>query len=388
MIFSFCVNFSFDRIGIYSYISDMTTPSTIFEKYYVDSANVKFQFPKQKRNLIYIYLESMETTYESKELGGAMDVNLIPELSQIASENITFNANDVENNGFYVPEGTGWTIGAMVAHSAGIPLKIPIDGNMYDSGPFLPGATTIGQILAEAGYNQELFIGSDAKFGGRENFYEQHGNYKIADYYYAIDNEFISKDYYEWWGFEDEKLYDFAKPQLLELASENKPFNFTMLTTDTHHFDGYLCPKCPSTYESQYANVIACASAQVSEFLDWIKEQDFYEDTTIIIAGDHLSMDPNFFQSVSENYQRKGYFTIINAGTPLTNTQSKKFTTFDLFPTTLASLGIQFDSNRLGLGTNLFSNDKTVLEELGWEELQNQLNMYSKFYNNKILYND
>lgn len=37
----------------------------------------------------------------------------------------------------------------------------------------------------------------------------------------------------------------------------------------------------------------------------------------------------------------------------------------DLFPTMLASLGVQIEGNRLGLGTNLFSDKKTLMKELG-----------------------
>ena len=45
---------------------------------------MKLIFPKEKRNLIHIYLESIETTYLSKELGGYMKTNLMPELTQLA----------------------------------------------------------------------------------------------------------------------------------------------------------------------------------------------------------------------------------------------------------------------------------------------------------------
>ena len=51
---------------------------------YVFPSNVELTFPEEKRNLIYIFLESMETTYADKENGGAYDVNYIPELTALA----------------------------------------------------------------------------------------------------------------------------------------------------------------------------------------------------------------------------------------------------------------------------------------------------------------
>lgn len=382
--FNFCAN----SLTLFDFIEDLFVKSTIFEDFYVNPSNQIYEFPAEKQNLIYIYLESMETTYYSNELGGTQTENLIPELYQLTTEYQTFDYGVAENNGFYIPEGTGWTIGAMVAQSTGTPLKIPIEGNSYSSSSFLPGAYSIGDILEQADYYQELFIGSVAEFGGREYFYEQHGNYNVVDYNSAVESGRIDEDYYVWWGYEDEKLYDFAKLELLEIAEKEQPFNFTMLTADTHHIGGYHCPKCPDRYEEQYANVLACASSQVYEFVSWIQEQDFYENTTIVICGDHASMDPNFFEDLDENYVRKGYYVFINSKIDYYGEQSKKITTFDLFPTTVASLGISYDGNRLGLGTNLFSDEKTLIEILGWGGLQDELRKSSTYYDNNILYGE
>lgn len=43
------------------------------EDNYVDPDRVNITFPEQKRNLIYLYLESMESTYADKSSGGAFD---------------------------------------------------------------------------------------------------------------------------------------------------------------------------------------------------------------------------------------------------------------------------------------------------------------------------
>lgn len=62
-------------------------------------------------------------------------------------------------------------------------------------------------------------------------------------------------------GYEDQKLFTYAKKELQELASGDQPFNLTLLTVDTHFEDGYPCKICPDTYgDNQYANVMACSS--------------------------------------------------------------------------------------------------------------------------------
>ena len=51
--------------------------------------------------MIYIYLESMETTYADRKNGGAFAVNYIPELTKLAQENEDFSGESEALNGGY-----------------------------------------------------------------------------------------------------------------------------------------------------------------------------------------------------------------------------------------------------------------------------------------------
>lgn len=99
---------------------------------------------------------------------------------------------------------------------------------------FFPEINTLGDVLADEGYKQYFFIGSIGQFGGREEYFKEHGDYEVDDYNWAMEKGLIPEGYYEWWGYEDEKLFSFAKDRLTEIAAEGEPFNFTMLTADTH----------------------------------------------------------------------------------------------------------------------------------------------------------
>ncbi|MEI3401952.1 MAG: hypothetical protein V8R51_06455 [Clostridia bacterium] len=57
----------------------------------------------------------------------------------------------------------------------------------------------------------------------------------------------------------------------------------------------------------------------------------------------------------------------------------------DLYPTTLAALGANIDGNKLGLGTNLFSNEETLIEKYGLKNVNDELTKISRYYNNNIL---
>ncbi|MDO4616809.1 MAG: GBS Bsp-like repeat-containing protein [Lachnospiraceae bacterium] len=373
------------EVGVTDYLSNQETYSSFIDDNYVDPNDVSLTFPEEKRNLIYIFLESMENTYSDEANGGAFSENVIPELTQLSLENENFSGTEGGLNGGIPLKGTTWTIGAMFGQTSGLPLNLPIDKNaMSTQDEFFPGATTLGNILADNGYKQMLLIGSDAAFGGRDLYFQGHGDYEIRDYYWAIDQGKIAEDYYVWWGYEDNRLFENAKEALTEMGSGSEPFNFTMLTVDTHFEDGYLCEDCPDTYDTQYSNVMACSSSKVNELISWIKEQSWYENTTIVISGDHLTMDTDYCDDVPEEYQRTVYTTIINSPTQRETDDRRTICTFDNFPTTLAALGVEIEGDRLGLGTNLYSSEATLLERYTKTEANEGLQQQSELMDNLL----
>lgn len=374
-----------DSTGLLRYLSASAKIGSLYEDEYVSPEDVTISFPEKKRNLIYIFLESMETTFLSKELGGGVENNLIPELYQLSQENLSFSHTDGPG-GFFNPTGTTWTAGALIAATTGIHLQLPkgVDNNKYADyfEEFLPGAVGITDILHENGYKQMAMFGSDASFGGRREFFTQHGVDEIFDLYTARQRGLVSKNYYRWWGFEDKKLFEFAKTELTNLAEGEEPFAFYMLTADTHFPNGYVCEDCGTDFEQQYENVIACSSKRVYEFVRWLQAQPFYENTTIVITGDHATMDNAFIsKNVASDYVRSQYNCFINSAAAPAETHNRASTVFDMFPTTLAAMGCSVEGERLGLGTNLYSHRKTVLETYGSREiLSHQLAQNSVYY--------
>lgn len=369
-------------LDIDTYLHSQSSYSTLIEDNYINPAQTTIIFPEKKRNLIYIYLESMESTYSDKKDGGAYDHNYIPALTELALDNINFSNSD-KLGGAYPTTGATWTMGGLFAQTSGLPLKLSIQGNeMAYQDSFFPQISTLGDVLADAGYKQYFMMGSDAAFGGRKNYFTSHGDYEIDDYYWAIDQGLIPEGYYQWWGYEDAKLFEYAKDKLTEISKNDEPFNFSMLTVATHFEDGYKCDQCDEEQygDDHYGMVIDCASDRVTEFVNWIKQQPFYENTTVILSGDHLTMDSDFCENIDKDYQRSTYNAILNSPITPVKEKNRVFTTMDMFPTTVASLGAVIDGDRLGLGTNLFSDKETLAEQLGFDELNHQLSMSSHFF--------
>lgn len=382
------INYLIQRTGLVNYINNQLAESSIIKDEYVDPKNVSLVFPENKRNVIYIYLESMESTFYSSENGGAYETSIIQDLEDLALENVAFSNSDTLK-GLYSLPGTTWTTGAMVAQSLGLPLNIPIDNaNSYDKfSSFLPGAMGIGEILKNQGYRQMIMMGSNSKFGGRDHLYQQHGDYEIYDFPAAVDEGKKKESDYIWWGFVDRDLFEYAKEKIVMLSEGDEPFNFTMLTVDTHTYDGFHCVDCNENFDLPYFNVLNCSARRVKSFIEWVQEQDFYENTTIVICGDHPSMQAGTFDHLNnEGYERNVVDIIINPAVMPENTKNKNASTFDMFPTTLASMGVKIDGEKLGLGTNLFSDKETLIEKYGLDNLKNELSKSSKFYNEQFLY--
>jgi Phosphoglycerol transferase and related proteins, alkaline phosphatase superfamily len=357
----------------------------IYERNYVDPRNVEMDFPDKKRNLIYIFLESTESSYFSQDVGGIEEHNLMPRLADLAeNEGLQFSNREQLGGMLQVP-GANQTASSMVAQTSGLPLRPATsvglsDGSGGNSAEYFPGAYSLGEILQKQGYNQTLLIGSKAEFAGRDQYFKQHGDYKIQDYHWAIEQGLIPEDYFTWWGYEDDKLFDYAKDTLADLSSQDQPFNLTMLTADTHFEDGYATDQTPDVFGDQYSNVIYDADRRITEFLSWLKEQPYYDNTTVILCGDHLTMDSDFFDDIDPDYQRSVFNLFLNVDQAGVRNKNRQFSAVDMFPTTLSALGVKVKGDRLGLGTNLFSDKQTIIEKMGYDAFSSELMKRSDFY--------
>lgn len=369
------------KVGIFTYILNQFRHTDLYDDHYVDGEQIAIQFPEKKRNLIYLYVESLETTYADKKDGGGYNGDLIQELTTLAKDNINFSHTD-KLGGAHIVAGTGWTTGGIVAQSGGFPLTVPFYCKRFNENtPFFPNAYTLGDILKKEGYLQEYLIGSDAIFGGRKFYFDKHGAFDIFDLNTAHEQNKLPKDYKVFWGYEDEKLFQFAKEEITKLAAQNKPFNFTMLTVDTHHPYGYKDNHYINKYPERLSNIIRGNSIKINAFIEWLKKQPFYDNTTIIITGDHTSMAAEYINhTYPRDYDRTIFNTFINAAnTPIRN-KNRIFTSFDMFPTTLSAMGVKIEGEQLGLGVNLFSDKETLAETLGLHTLDKELTKQSVYY--------
>ncbi len=375
------------QIGFLDYITNDTKNSSFIEEHYIEPKSTEINF-KEKRNLVFIVVESLETTMFTKEQDGSWDYELIPELYKLLNDEdsvVFYNNKKLEQ--INMIEGSSWTTASLVSNLSGTPLKVDLTHNIHDKKNFMNNLYTIGDLLEDNGYHNEVISGARTSFGGLQEFFKIHGNYTIVDentlkdYGLEMKKSDIGK-----WGFNDKFLFETAKKRIDVLSKENEPFNIELITIDTHFIDGFVGDYSTKKYSTQYENAYATESKLIYDFISWLKEQDYYKNTTIVISGDHLTMQSSFFKN-KKIKNRYVYNCIINPRNKYAKTNKRTITSLDNYPTMVYAIGGDIKGNRLGLGTNLFSDEKTLSEKYGFKEFSKELNRNSKYYNNQILGN-
>ena len=326
----------------------------------------------------------METTFSDKEHGGNQDTNLIPEITQLAQQNINFGKSKNHIGGGVDSYGSGATFAAMLSRSLGIPFVIN-----YDKTPILHHYKSLYKILNKNGYRQIFFQGNPGCFKEFQNLVTDHKMDEIYGPDDLIERMNLDiEDYMVKQGgknVQDKESFKFAT-QILDTLSE--PFSLTFFTIDTHSPHGFYDPNCiKSTDEKNEDELlkasIRCVSRELNKFLISLKSKPFYDNTSIIIFGDHLFMGTRLVKGFPN---RKWINIFINPSKTPISEKERLFSDIDMFPTILSSMNFNIRGDRLGFGTDLFSDTKTLVESIGLDSLNKEINkMHSHLIYESIL---
>lgn len=390
---------TWNYMGVTEYLALAQENSVLLDENYVDPYSVRITRPEEKKNIILLFLESMETTWSGSKYGGASAENLIPELTEISLSKGEDFGDHVALNGSIPLEFSSWTAASLFTNTSGVPLKIPLTSPaISEKWTYFPGVTSLGDILEVDGYNQVYLCGSDAAFGGRKTYFSAHGDYSFYDlcYYESLPEEdprHVENDGF--WGFNDQRLFGYAKEIIQGLSedylSSGTPFNFTTLTVDTHFPSGNPCPLCKEEFDNAYANVYACSSAQASEFISWFYDSGEVDpltssNTVMLVLGDHLTMTNKPPVEIQGEYARKTFVSYFNSFATPIHDVPRRYSPLDTFPTLLSAMGYQIEGDRLGLGVNLYGDIPTLTEEIGEEELNEEVQKTSKVLESLLTY--
>jgi phosphoglycerol transferase len=276
------------------------------------------------RNLVLIYLESVEQNYFDETLFPG----LMPNLSKLKDDAIWFE--DVHQY-----PGTGWTIAGLVSSQCGVPLLSDGHGNRIleaVDNPFRQ-ITCLAEFLKDDGYDTAYLGGATLNFAGKGRFLNDNG------YQLTLGIDELPKASRHSWGMFDNDLFAHGKELFDALAEDDAPFFLTMLTLDTHHPYGTPSPGCPMYADASQTmvNAVHCADYLVADFVSYIQASRVAQNTVVALVSDHLLMNGATIDLLSSKERRLTFILLDPLRRP--ERYSGSATHFDVAPTLLDALG-------------------------------------------------
>lgn len=311
----------------------------------------QYRVPRQalprRRNIVWIYGESLERTYFDRETFPG----LMPHLTRLASEGLDFR-------GVTSADGGGWTIAGMVSSQCGVPLTAaPSDQNSFGRmARFLPEAQCLGDYLRAQGYRNDFIGGADGAFAGKASFLASHGYDDVRDLAW-FRQQHVGPEHFSAWGVHDDVLLDQAWEQFQALARDGQPFMLSALTMDTHHPAGHLPVSCRDTrYQGggfedvALLSALQCSDRLISELVDRIRASRWGDDTIIVVSSDHLAM-PNDLSDTLRKMPRENLLLMLGKGIAPRQVKVATGSTLDSGATLLSLLDPKLQA--LGFGRSL-----------------------------------
>ena len=315
------------------------------------------------KNIIKIHLESFQSFLIDYELHGEEVTPFINSLVHDETQNFTYFEN------FFHQTEQGKTADA----------ELIMDNSLYglpQGAAFVTKGKNTYQALPailkqEQGYASAVFHGDSKSFWNRDEIYKQLGvDYFFDEAYYDMSEEQVIG-----YGLKDKPFFKESMP-ILEAMEQ--PFYAHMMTLTHHH--PYLIDEEDATIApaetndgsvDRYFQTARYLDESLEQFFNDLKEAGLYEDSIIMIYGDHYGISENHTRALSELFGeeitpfkyaelQRVPFMIKVPGMKGKGTVDEYSGQVDAMPTLLHLLGIKAQ-DYIQFGTDLFSEDHNNL---------------------------
>lgn len=257
----------------------------------IHSSNEMFSLAKNK-NIIVISLESLQEFVIGLEVNGE---EVTPFLNEFIKECYYFD-------NFYQQTAQGKTSDAefitensLYAADRGAAFFAK-SNNHYES---------LASILKAKGYYTTVFHANEKEFWNRDEMYQSLGFDKFYDesaYEITEENSFG-------WGLTDESFF---KQTLAYLKTLTSPFYAKLLTLTNHYpFElpkqyQYNTPgETSSDIVNQYITTVRYLDEALKTFITDLKESNLYENTIIVMYGDHYGISESYYEALAQLLQEE-----------------------------------------------------------------------------------
>ncbi|SET12600.1 LTA synthase family protein [Anaerobranca gottschalkii] len=232
----------------------------------------------QGKNVIVIQAESIQNFVINKKINGEYITPVLNEL--------------IKNNSFYFSnyfEQVAWGNTSdceFISNTGFYPSSRVYSYKAYENNDFI----TLPSSLQSRGYSTIAFHGNYRYFWNRENIYPAQGIERFIGLEDFDEGETIGL------GLSDGELFRQSINYLKELP---QPFYSFYITVTSHHPfylpEEYKELAIPEEYQDTvldyYLQTIRYLDTQIGMFLELLKEEGLYENSIIVIYGDHKGLD-------------------------------------------------------------------------------------------------
>lgn len=309
----------------------------------------------QGRNVIAISLESLQNFVINNEMNGEV---VTPFLNSLTKDKDTFYFDE-----FYHQTGLGKTSDS----------EFIFENSLFGLGRgavfFTHGGNTYNSLanrLNENGYFTNVMHPNNKSFWNRDMMYKSLNINK----FYDVNSYEIGEGEAVNWGMKD---IPFMEQSAKHIGEMPQPF-YSRLITLTNHYPFYLDEedKMINEYDSnsgtlnRYFQTVRYMDEAVKVFFDQLKEQGVYDNSIIVMYGDHYGISENHNKAMAMYLDKEEitpYDSALLQSVPLFihipgSGEGKEMDEvagqIDLRPTILHLLGIE-TSKDLQLGADLFS---------------------------------
>ncbi|MFD1360955.1 LTA synthase family protein [Lentibacillus salinarum] len=324
--------------------------------------NAEYFGKAEGKNIIKIHLESFQSFLIDFELNGEEVTPFLNSLVHDQSQDFTYFDN------FFHQTEQGKTADA----------ELLLDNSLYglpQGAAFVTKGTNTYQALPaildqEQDYTSAVLHGDDKSFWNRNQIYKRFGVDKFYDssYYDMSDEKVIN------YGLKDKPFFEQSMPMLEDLEDQDEPFYAHMMTL-THHYP-FILDEGEESIEGaetgdgtvdRYFQTARYLDESLKQFFGDLKEKGLYEDSVIMIYGDHYGISENHNRAMSEildeeitplknaNLQRVPYMIRV-PGVEGQGINHEFSSQADVMPTMLHLLGIDA-KDYIQFGTDIFSDE-------------------------------
>ena len=309
------------------------------------------------RNIILVQLESLQSFVINNEMNGEV---VTPFLNSLTSDKDTYYFSD-----FYHQTGLGKTSDA----------EFLVENSLFGLGRgavfFTHGGNTynsMAESLGNNGYFSNVMHSNNKSFWNRDMIYKSLN----IDKFYDLDSYQVTDENSVNWGLKDIPFFEQSVDLMTEMP---QPFYSRMITL-TNHYPFYLdeedimIPEYNSNSGTlnRYFQTVRYLDESIKVFFDELKEKGLYDNSIIVMYGDHYGISENHNKAMSMYLNKEEitpYDSALLQSVPLFihvpgsgdgEVIDKTAGQIDLRPTILHLLGID-TSNDMQLGADLFSEE-------------------------------